>query len=75
MREMRAVKAAAVKKSEKTMVAKRMVTSSSSSKCGRTPSPSPPPAGVSMDVDFDLGSLIPRKKRRILEDKEETEDE
>ena len=75
MRQTRAAvtKAATAKKAVKTAVAKKKAAASSSSKQRRTPSPSPAPSDGTSEVNFDLGSFSPKRKRRLVE--EEAEDE
>ena len=66
MREARAVKAVAATKAAKAAVAKRKATASSSSKWYRTPSPFP--SGSTLEVEFDLGSFSPVRKRKLVEE-------
>ena len=73
VRQTRAMKVAATRKTTKAAVAKRTVTFSSSSKRRQTLSPSPPPSDSTLEVEFDLGSFSPKRKRKPVE--EEVEDE
>ena len=52
---------------------KAAAAASSSSKRRRTPSPSPSPSDGNSEVNFDLWSFSPKRKRRLVE--EEAEDE